>query len=79
MALGTELAALRKSAGYSQEQMSRELGLRQAEISAVEHDRSVFTESRHLIDWLSLCGADAETSRLLDLWRERALAAGIEF
>jgi transcriptional regulator with XRE-family HTH domain len=77
--LGQRLTQLRQAAGLSIDRMAAELGLSSFDVSAVKASQRVFTEARPLVDWLSVCGADAEKSSLLDLWQAQALAAGVEF
>lgn len=77
--LGTALSELRLAAGLSLDRMGRELGLPADEIAAVENMTRVFTESRPVLDWLSVCGADAEAPRIVGLWRKVAQASGVEF
>ncbi|MGO9158264.1 helix-turn-helix domain-containing protein [Mycobacterium sp.] len=53
-----DLAAIRRAAGMTQEQLAEQLGLRQGQISRTEHQADVLVST--LIAYLRALGADAE-------------------
>jgi DNA-binding XRE family transcriptional regulator len=80
-ALGHQLAQIRRSAALTPERVAAELGVTQEDVLAVEAGTRVFSESRPLLNSLSVCGLTdkAEERRLVGLWKQDAQAAGIEF
>ena len=56
-ALGHQLAQIRMRSGITVDRMAAELGLSAFDVSAVEADTRVFSESRPLLNFLSSAGS----------------------